>query len=177
MKTPARPCSIKLFKVLAIPAAMIICAALIPWTQTNATSPQTSSPPQTATYVPSISDFMIATIQPRHIRLWLAVQNRNWDFATYEVGNLRGAFNRLGRAHPAEHDLPLQDMIKSVTEQPFADLYKAIQSKDTTGFVRAYDDLTSGCNACHQGMNHGIVVIRVPQSASVPDQDFTQPAH
>jgi hypothetical protein len=119
---------------------------------------------------------MIATIQPRHIRLWLAAQNKNWDFAAYELGNLKGAFNRLGRAHPTSNDMPLQDMITSVTEQPFEDLNKAIRSKDATGFLKAYGDLTSGCNACHQAMNHGVVVIRVPPNAFVPDQDFTPAA-
>ncbi|MBQ8105773.1 MAG: hypothetical protein IJ127_23215 [Afipia sp.] len=80
------------------------------------------TPPPAIGYLPSISDFMIAAIQPRHIRLWLAAQARNWDFVGYEVGHLKGAFNRLGQAHPVAGDIPLQDMIASVTQQPFADL-------------------------------------------------------
>jgi hypothetical protein len=127
-------------------------------------------------YLPSISDFMIATIQPRHVRLWIAAQNKNWPFAAYELGNLKGAFERLGRAHPSEHEIPLQDMISSVTAQPFEDLRSAIQSKDDTAFAKAYGDLTSACNACHQGTNHGVVVIRVPTESSVSDQDFTTAA-
>ena len=57
---------------------------------------------QPATYLPSISDMMIGTIQPRHERIWRAEQAGDWDFAAYELGNLRGAFGRLGRAHPME---------------------------------------------------------------------------
>jgi hypothetical protein len=94
-------------------------------------------------------------------------------FCTHELGNLKGAFNRLGLAHPTSNDVPLQGMITSVTERPFEDLNKAIRSKDAPGFLKAYGDLTSGCNACHQAMNHGVVVIRVPPNAFVPDQDFT----
>jgi hypothetical protein len=150
--------------------AMVIGLAVTISTGADAAGPEASP---TAGYLPSISDFMIATIQPRHIRLWLAVQNKNWEFAAYELGNLKGAFNRLGRAHPSEHDIPFQDMIASVTEQPFIDLDKAIQSKDANGFAKAYNDLTSGCNACHQAMNHGVVVSRVPPNAVVPDLDFT----
>ena len=123
-------------------------------------------------YLPSISDFMIATIQPRHIRLWLAAHSKDWPFAAYELGNLKGAFDRLGQAHPMEHEIPLQDMISSVTAQPFEDLRKAIQAKDATAFDKAYGDLTSACNACHQGTNHGVVVIRAPTDASLSDQDF-----
>ena len=71
-----------------------------------------------------------------------------------------------------EHEIPLQDMISSVTAQPFEDLRKAIQAKDATAFDKAYGDLTSACNACHQGTNHGVVVIRAPTDASLSDQDF-----
>jgi hypothetical protein len=65
---------------------------------------------------------MIATIQPRHERLWRAGENENWDFAVYELGNLHGAFDRLRHAHPIEHDVSFPDMIASVTEQPFKEL-------------------------------------------------------
>jgi hypothetical protein len=129
---------------------------------------------QTAQYLPSISDMMIATIQPRHRRLWQAVQQKNWAFAAYELGNLKGAFKRLGQAHPTEHETSFPDMISSVIDQPFAELATAIQTKDDVGFDKAFGDLTDGCNSCHQALNHGVVVIRVPGSASTSDQDFTQ---
>jgi hypothetical protein len=127
---------------------------------------------KTTSYLPSISDFMIATIQPRHVRLWVAAHGKDWPFAAYELGNLKGAFGRLGQAHPMEHEIPLQDMIASVTAQPFEDLRKAILAKDATAFDKAYGDLTSACNACHQGTNHGVVVIRAPTDTSLSDQDF-----
>jgi hypothetical protein len=60
-----------------------------------AAGPEAAPSPQASGYLPSISDLMIATIQPRHERLWQAGQDGNWDFATYELGNLKGAFNRL----------------------------------------------------------------------------------
>jgi hypothetical protein len=173
MKTSTKDRSIA-FAVLAIVPAAIIGIALAS-THSDAAGPQGSAPPQSAQYLPTISDMMIATIQPRHLRLWQAEQNRNWEFAAYELGNLRGAFKRLGEAHPTEHDLPFQEMIASVTEQPFKALDTAIRSKDEVGFSKAYADLTDGCNSCHQALNRGIVVIRVPSSTSVSDQDFTLP--
>ena len=87
-----------------------------------------------------------------------------------------GAFQRLGQAHPTEHDTSFPDMIASVTEQPFRELKGAIQSKDDAGFAKAYADLTSGCNACHQALNHGVVAIRVPGGTSTSDQDFNSAA-
>ena len=90
--------------------------------------------------------------------------------------NLKGAFDRLGRAHPVEHEIPLQEMISSVTSQPFEDMHEAIESKDRVAFSKAYGDLTSVCNACHEATNHGVVVIRVPTDSSTSDQDFERTA-
>jgi len=152
------------------------CAALAFWTQ--ATSVQSVAPAASneAGYLPSISDFMIETIQPRHVRLWVAARSGDWPFAAYELGNLKGAFDRLGRAYPVEHEIPLQDLISGLTAPPFEDLRKAIQSKDATAFAKAYNDLTSTCNACHQATGHGVVVIRAPTDSSISDQDFVPAA-
>ena len=134
-----------------------------------AAGPEATPSPQATGYLPSISDLMIATIQPRHERLWQAEQDGNWAFAAYELGNLHGAFDRLGHAHPIEHDISFPDMIASVTEQPFKELKSAIQSKDATAFTKAYADLTDACNSCHQALNHGVVEIRIPNRASASD--------
>ncbi|MHB8269707.1 cytochrome family protein [Bradyrhizobium sp.] len=125
--------------------------------------------PQTSGYLPSISDLMIETIQPRHERLWRAGQDGNWEFAAYELGNLHGAFGRTGQAHPVTQNISLPEMIASVTEQPFKDLDSAIQSKDGTAFTKAYADLTDACNSCHQALNHGAVEIVVPSRTSASD--------
>ena len=135
----------------------------------GAAVPESAPSPQATRYLPSISDLMIATIQPRHERLWRAGQDGNWDFAAYELGNLKGAFNRLGHAHPTQGSISLPDMITSVTEQPFRELRTAIQSKDSVTFAKAYADLTDACNSCHQALNHGVVEIRVPNRTSTSD--------
>jgi len=151
-----------------------LCLSLL----TQATSARSDASPtlNTMSYLPSISDFMIATIQPRHVRLWVAARTGDWSFAAYELGNLKGAFDRLGRAHPVEHEIPLQEMISSVTSQPFEDMHKAIESKDRVAFSKAFGDLTSACNACHEATNHGVVVIRAPTDSSMSDQDFERTA-
>jgi hypothetical protein len=134
-----------------------------------AAGPEAAPSPQVSGYLPSISDLMIATIQPRHERLWRAGEDGNWEFAAYELGNLHGAFERLGRAHPIEHDITFPDMIASATEQPFKELKSAIQSKDATAFTKAYAELTGACNSCHQALNHGVVEIVVPSRTSASD--------
>ena len=131
-----------------------------------------ATPPAPA-YQASVSDLMLTIIQPRHRSLWLARQAGNWDYAAYEAGNLSGAFGRVGRAHPTiGDDIPLQDMIASVTQQPLQDLAAAAKAHDGAAFDKAYSDLTDSCNACHEGTNHSNVVIRVPSTEAALDQDF-----
>jgi len=158
--------------LFVIPVSILL-AIVLATSRSRAAEPATAAAPQTTQYLPSISDLMIATIQPRHRRLWQAAQNRDWAFAAYETGNLKGAFKRLGEAHPTEHDISFPEMISSVTEQPLKALTAAIEAKDQTGFSKAYADLTDSCNACHQALGHGVVVIRTPRGKSVSDQDFT----
>jgi hypothetical protein len=146
---------------IAIAAAAILAAGLAVSRSVSA-EPGAAPSPQPTGYLPSISDLMIATIQPRHERLWRAEQDGNWNFAAYELGNLKGAFDRLGDAHPTQGGISLPDMISSVMEQPSRKLSEAIQSKDGVAFVRGYADLTDACNSCHRALNHGVVRIRVP---------------
>jgi hypothetical protein len=150
-------------------AACAIMATGLASSRGVAAGPEAAPSPQAAGYLPSISDLMIATIQPRHERLWRAGQDGNWEFAAYELGNLHGAFDRLGHAHPVEHDISFPDMIASVTEQPCKELKSATQSKDAAAFTKAYADLTDACNSCHQALNHGVVEIVVPSQASASD--------
>jgi hypothetical protein len=155
-------------RAIALAAIVIGAAAIL---GIGLASRDAATEPEATGYLPSISDLMIATIQPRHERLWRAGQDGNWDFAAYELGNLNGAFNRLGHAHPTQGGISLPDMI-TVTEQPFKELRTAIQSKDGAAFAKAYVDLTDACNSCHQALNHGVVKIRVPNRASTSDLDI-----
>lgn len=155
--------------VAAAIAAAAILAIGLATSRSIAAGPEAAPSAQAGGYLPSISDLMIATIQPRHQRLWRAGQDGSWEFAAYELGNLHGAFGRLGQAHPITQNISFPEMITSVTEQPFKELKSAIQSKDATTFAKAYADLTDACNSCHQALNHGVVEIVTPSRTSASD--------
>jgi hypothetical protein len=155
--------------MVAMIAVMSILAIGFATSRRAAAGPEPVPSPQPTEYLPSISDIMIATIQTRHERIWRAGQDGNWDFAAYELGNLKGAFRRLGLAHPTEHGISFPEMIDSVTAPPFKELASAIQAKDGAAFARAFADLTDACNSCHQALNHGVVDIRVPNRTSASD--------
>ena len=154
--------------VAAIAAAAVLTIG-IATSRGVAAGPEAVPSSQASGYLPSISDLMIETIQPRHERLWRAGQDGNWEFAAYELGNLHGAFDRIGQAHPVTQNISFPEMVASVTEQPFKQLGSAIQSKDAAAFAKAYADLTDACNSCHQALNHGAVEIVVPSRTSASD--------
>jgi hypothetical protein len=154
--------------VIGVAAAAILMIGIAA-SRGVAAGPEAAPSPQAAGYLPSISDLMIATIQPRHERIWRAERDGNWEFAAYELGNLHGAFGRIGQAHPTTQNISFPEMVASVTDQPFKELKSAIQSKDATAFTKAYADLTDACNSCHQALNHGVVEIVVPNRTSGSD--------
>jgi hypothetical protein len=134
--------------------------------------PAASAQTDSDEYTLVTSDLMNAVIQPRHIKLWLAGKSQNWTFADYERHNLGGAFRRMVKAIPKYKGLATADLVKSFSAQPLADLDTAIKAKNEAAFVNAYNELTTGCNACHQATGHEMVVIKMPDSDPFPDQDF-----
>jgi hypothetical protein len=123
-------------------------------------------------YRPSLADLMTATIQPRHIKLGLAGQEKNWRHAAYELGNLKGAFDRTAHAWPTYRTTDMADLIEATTKAPIEAVATAIKAGDPAKFDEAYEQLTGTCNACHQSTDHSLVVIRVPRASPYPDQDF-----
>ncbi len=146
-------------------------------TPLNAAAPVASAVSATPDYHPSMGDLMTMAIQPRHIKLGLAGKARNWDYAAYEISELRNAFARIGRTIPVYQNADTLTLISTFTDAPLAAVKLALDARDESRFERAYRELTQACNACHASQNHAAVVIRVPESAMYPDQDFRAPSH
>jgi hypothetical protein len=115
---------------------------------------------------------MTMTVQPRHIKIALAGREGNWAYAKYELHELQEAFERVTRVWPKYKGLPLGGMVDAIAKGPMAELGQAIEAKSSQQFSAAVTKLTEGCNACHQAANVGVVVIKVPDVSSFPDQDF-----
>jgi hypothetical protein len=134
---------------------------------TNKREPKSAAP-----YHPGLGDLMTAFVQPRHIKLGLAGNERNWGYAAYELSELRETFEDVAKLVPKHGNLAIPAAIASTVEQPMVALDAAIKAKDDAAFTKAYADLTTSCNACHQSADHGAIVIRVPTVSDFPDQDF-----
>ncbi|HEY5411413.1 MAG TPA: hypothetical protein VIJ94_11880 [Caulobacteraceae bacterium] len=115
---------------------------------------------------------MTMAVQPRHIKLWEGGRARNWAYAAYEASELRNAFGRIARTVPTYRNSDLASMVASNIKDPLDSVDAAIKARDAGRFEAAYAAVTHACNACHQGLGHPEVVIRIPVTSMYPDQDF-----
>ncbi len=138
----------------------------------NAQTPATPQGPTAQAYRPGLGDLMTMTVQPRHTKLGLAGQEKNWNYAAYELHELEESFERIVRVWPMYRKTNIAELMVATTKEPMEAVSQAIKSSDAAKFSEAYARLTATCNACHQSTERAFVVIQAPKASSFPDQDF-----
>ncbi len=123
-------------------------------------------------YALTMGDMMNTLIQPRHAKLGLAGEAKNWQLAQYALVEIRQAFAGIVKAQPKFMGLPVQQLVDAALTQPMNAVDAAIKEQDGKKFAVAYAQLTAGCNACHSAVEHPFVVIKVPDASAFPNQDF-----
>lgn len=132
-----------------------------------------AAPPSVyADYHPSFSDLMTTAVQPRHIKLGLALRAGNWTYAAFAVGEMRGAFNRIARSIPSYEGRDTREFVTMI-DDPLAKAQAAIAARDPRQADVAYAELTQTCNACHAASGRPYIAIRAPSTSMFPDQDFS----
>jgi hypothetical protein len=124
-----------------------------------------------AAAAPGLGEIMTLN-QMRHLKLWFAGSQKNWELAAYELDELQEGFDDMVKYFPTKDGLPVAQMVKDVTPGPTAELKAAIEAKSTGKFAAAFDKLTAACNSCHKGTNHGFIVIRRPTASPYSNQQF-----
>jgi hypothetical protein len=88
---------------------------------------------------------------------------------------MQQALSTVGTVQPKFRNLTVPEMIESMTGEAMRDLQSAIDARDAKKFSDAFDSLTDGCNSCHTALNHGFIVIKVPEASAFPNQEFKAP--
>lgn len=117
-------------------------------------------------YVPRLGDIMTA-VQLRPMKLWFAGKAGNWALAAYELRQLRAGLQEAALLYsgiPVTNVTTMANPVKAIAD--------AIEAKDPRTFSKAVEQLTEGCNACHQSMGHNYIVMRVPDVSLFADQIF-----
>lgn len=130
---------------------------------------------QKQVFSPGFDDLMTLLVQPRHLKLFYAGNQKNWELAAFQLKELRSAFGRIVQTTPRYHDLDVDEAIKSMMAANMKSVESAIAAADSKQFNKAYSDLTAGCNSCHVYMAHPFLVMKEPQPAAHSaylDQEF-----
>ncbi len=115
---------------------------------------------------PRLADLMEAA-QARHIKLWFAGITGNWKLAAYQTRQIK---TRLQDAASLYQSLPVNDI--TTMAKPIDAMTAAIAAEDSKAFVKAYGELTTGCNSCHRELKLGFIELRIPEMNPFSDQVF-----
>jgi len=130
---------------------------------------------QSQGFNPGFDDLMTMLVQPRHIKLFYAGKEKNWELAAAEARDLRQSFGRIVATIPNYQGDDVDQATGNFLVPGLDAVDAAIASADPVAFAKGYKMVTDGCNACHTYMEHPFVVIKEPvgaQDVSHPDQDF-----
>jgi hypothetical protein len=126
----------------------------------------TLEPTTSEHYVPRLGDIM-NSVQSRHMKLWFAGKALNWELAAYELRQLKAG---LLEAALLYEGIPVTNV--TTMTKPLQSLADAIEAKDSRRFATTAGELTDRCNACHQSMQRGFIVIQTPTVSPFGNQVF-----
>jgi hypothetical protein len=130
---------------------------------------------QVLEFKPGLDDLMTMMVQPRHIKLLAAAQQKNWELAAFQLNELKASFRRIGQYIPTYRTLPMDSSVASIIAPKMDAVDAAIKAANPAQFATAYGELTAACNTCHQATEHAFLVMKVPSTAAITafiDQEF-----
>ena len=133
------------------------------------------APLQILDFKPAFDDLMTMLVQPRHTKLWLAAQQRNWQLAGFQLNEMGAALRRVGATIPKYRNISVDATVSSIFQPKIQAVAGAIGAQNIQQFNIAYGELTNACNLCHEALEHPFLVIKVPDASAAnafPDQDF-----
>lgn len=120
-------------------------------------------------YAPKLADIM-SGVQFRHLKLSIAGQQQNWKLAAYELGLLKsGLFDAIA----FYANIPVTNI--EMVDGPLKSIDGAIAARNSAAFGKAFQELTAGCNSCHQSIGSDFIAIKVPTASPFSNQSFSPP--
>jgi hypothetical protein len=113
-----------------------------------------------------LADIM-SVVQFRHSKLWTAGQQKNWELAGYELELVKTS---LDEAIAFYTDIPVDNI--TMVDPPIKSIESAIAARNSAAFGKAFGELTTGCNSCHQSTGRGFIVMTVPTASPFGNQSF-----
>jgi hypothetical protein len=115
----------------------------------------------TDAFTPGLHTLMVE-MQHRHATLWFAGDSENWPLADYFLHELEELVEDIEELHPEYAGVPVADLLAEMTMPAVERMEDAVDAEDREAFIRAYDQLTVACNACHVASDRAAIVIQRP---------------
>ena len=122
---------------------------------------------QTAQKSPARLADVMSAVQFRHSKLWTAGQQKNWELAGYELELVKTSLNEAIAFYT---DIPVDNI--TMIDPPIKSIESAIAARNGVAFGKAFGELTTGCNSCHQSTGRGFIVMTVPTASPFGNQSF-----
>ena len=144
------PCSLRtrgaVFEPTTIMVASLAASAIA--IATAAPAPAAPAAPaggglQILDFKPAFDDLMTMLVQPRHTKLWLAAQQKNWQLAGFELNEMGGALKRVGQTVPKYRNISVDATVSSIFTPKIQAVAGAITAQNPTQFNTAYAELTN----------------------------------
>jgi hypothetical protein len=81
-------------------------------------------------FKPAMDDLMTMLIQPRHMKLYYAGTEKNWQLAEFELKELRQALARIGRTIPTYRKMDVDTTVASIFTERSEAVDAAIKDQD-----------------------------------------------
>src|SRR5271163_137552 len=132
---------------------LVIAASLVSLTLTASTMRAQNVPPaaavpsagsgaQNSNFMPGFDDGMTMLVQPRHLKLYYAGTQKNWELAEFELGELRSALQRITQMYPKYANNSVDEALRVIMAPKMLAVDTAIRAADSKQFAKAYGDLT-----------------------------------
>jgi hypothetical protein len=111
---------------------------------------QNKTQEQIETITPGLGEYM-AIVEYHHENLAKAIQKQNYERADYELDELMEVFETTQKIHNNHEKLvqPLDQLLPNMMYSRIENIRKTLKSRDSIAINKAYEALTTNCNACH----------------------------
>jgi hypothetical protein len=126
--------------------------------------------------IPSQSH-MMADVGEHFANLWFAGKAENWPLADFYLGetksHLRWAVRRIPiRKDSRGQDVNLVNILEAFENSQLAQLKKALERKDRSGFEAIYKESLTVCYACHKAADKPYLRPQIPTEPSSRIMNF-----
>lgn len=163
----------QIVKKINVVKLMMIVSALILF---SGCAPSDSSPKQNENrkkYSQELGSIML-DIQARHIKLFYAAKNENWELTTFLLQELKESLKGITTYHRSHDNMNLNKLTNQLMIPSIEELEVLNIKEDKNEFLEGYDNLTLSCNNCHIQSKHAFIKIIRPIDGDFLNQDFSK---